>query len=264
MNSAVFHAVESHAHALRAPSLLRLYALESWYELLKQLRTPAFVAPTLAFPVVFYLLFAVLLPGQWGGYSKPTYLLATYGVFGVVGPALFGFGVGMAMERQQGLLELKRVSPMPTGAYFIAKIAMSLVFGTVIVLLLSAAAVGLGGVRMPFATWLLMLGALLLGTLPFSAMGLWIGSLVQGQGAVAVVNLIYLPMSVLSGLWIPLFMFPTLLQKLAVLWPSWHLAQLVLGVVGQVEGVPYATHAAALLLMTTLFLSLAALRLRGG
>lgn len=248
---------------LRAPSLWRMYALESWFELLKLLRTPAFAVPTLAFPLVFYVLFAVVLPGQWGGYSKPAYLLATYGVFGVIGPALFGFGVGLAMERQQGLLELKRVSPMPPGAYFFAKIAMSLGFGLATVLLLSAAAIVLGGVRVDPATWLLLVGALLLGTLPFSALGLWIGTLVPGQGAVAVVNLIYLPMSVLSGLWIPLFVFPAVFQKLAVLWPSWHLAQLALGVVGQVEGVAYATHAAALLLMTTLFLSLAALRLRG-
>jgi ABC-2 type transport system permease protein len=153
---------------------------------------------------------------------------------------------------------------MPTAAYFFAKIAMSLCFGLIIVLLLSAVAIGLGGVRMTLSTWLLLLAALLLGTLPFSALGLWIGTLVKGAGAVAVVNLIYLPMSVLSGLWFPIFMFPSVLQKLALLWPSWHLAQLALGVVGQVENVAWVTHVAALLLMTTLFLALAALRLRKG
>ena len=264
MNAVTIPHNDGYTDALRAPSLLRIFLLESAYELLKVLRTPAFALPSLAFPVAFYLLFAIVLPGQWGGYSKPTYLLATYGVFGVIGPALFGFGVGLAMEREQGLLELKRVSPMPTAAYFFAKIAMSLSFGLAIVLLLSAVAIGLGGVRIDLSTWLLLLAALLLGTLPFSALGLWIGTLVKGQGAIAVVNLIYLPMSVLSGLWIPIFAFPTLLQKLAVLWPSWHLAQLALGVVGQVENVAWLTHITALLLMTTLFLSLATLRLRKG
>lgn len=264
MNVTVLQRDQGLASALRPPSVLRIFLLESGYELLKLLRAPAFALPTLAFPVVFYLMFAIVLPGQWGGYSKSTYLLATYGVFGVIGPALFGFGVGLAMERQQGLLELKRVSPMPTGAYFFAKIAMSLGFGLAIVLLLSAVAFGLGGVRMPVSTWLLLVAALLLGTLPFSALGLWIGTLVKGQGAVAIVNLIYLPMSLLSGLWFPIFLFPALLQKLAVLWPSWHLAQLALGVVGQIEDVFWLTHVAALLLMTSLFLSLASLRLREG
>lgn len=242
---------------------LRLYALEAWYELLRMARTPAFVIPTLAFPVVFYLLFAVLLPGQWGSFQKATYLLATYGVFGVIGPALFGFGVGMAMERESGLLELKRVSPMPISAYFAAKIAMSLIAALAVVLLLSAAAFSLGKVSMSFGNWAQLVGALLLGALPFCALGLFIGSLVKGQAAVGIVNLIYLPMSVLSGLWMPLFVFPEFVQKLAVIWPAWHLAQLALGISGQIEGVNVLLHSAVLIGFTVFFLALAALRLRG-
>ena len=248
--------------ALAGPSLLRIQALESWYELLRVLRTPAFAIPSLAFPVVFYVLFALVLPGQWGGYQKATYLLATYGVFGVIGPSLFGFGVGLAIEREKGWLELKRVSPMPTFVYFIAKISMSLVFAFAVLCLLTVAAVGFGGVRIAPLAWLQLVATLLLGTLPFCALGLWIGTLVKGQAAVAVVNLVYLPMSVLSGLWIPLFAFPAVLQKLAVAWPSYHLAQMALGVVGQVQGVPYARHALVLLATTVVFLALAALRLR--
>ena len=248
--------------AAPGPSLLRIQALEAWYELLRVLRTPAFAIPSLAFPVVFYVLFAVVLPGQWSGHDKAAYLLATYGVFGVIGPALFGFGVGLAIEREKGWLELKRVSPMPTFVYFIAKISMSLVFAFAVLCLLTVAAVGFGGVRIAPLDWLLLVATLLLGTLPFCALGLWIGTLVKGQAAVAVVNLVYLPMSVLSGLWIPLFAFPAVLQKLAIIWPSWHLAQMALGVVGQVQDVRYAHHALVMLATTAVFLTLAALRLR--
>ncbi len=255
-------ALQTTALSIGRPSLLRIYLLEARTELLRMLRTPSFAAPTLAFPLVFYTMFAIVLPGSWGSLDRATYLLATYGVFGVIGPSLFGFGVGMAIERQQGWLELKRVSPMPTGAYFFAKIAMSMVFALVIILLLSTVAVAFGGVRISLLTWLQLVFTLLLGTLPFCALGLWIGTLVKGQSAVAVVNLIYLPMSVLSGLWIPLMIFPPLLQKLAVVWPAWHLAQMALGVIGQVQDVRYIAHAAVLLVMTVLFLSLAALRLR--
>ncbi|HEU0154083.1 MAG TPA: ABC transporter permease [Arenimonas sp.] len=246
------------------PALLRIQALEAWYELLAVLRQPAFALPTLLFPVVFYLLFAVVLPGKWGGLERAAYLLATYGVFGVIGPALFGFGVGLAIERDKGWLELKRVSPMPTMVYFVAKIAMSLVVGLVVVCLLSIAAVFAGGVRIAPGTWVLLVATLMLGTLPFCAIGLWLGTLVRGQGAVAVVNLVYLPMSVLSGLWIPIFAFPVLLQKLAVLWPAWHLGRMALGVVGQAQDVRYGLHATVLLATTAVFLGLAALRLRRG
>ncbi len=248
--------------ATPAPSLLRIQALESWYEFLAVLRQPAFAIPTLTFPVVFYVLFAILLPGKWGDIQKSAYLLATYGAFGVIGPALFGFGVGLAMEREKGWLELKRVSPMPIGVYFVAKISMSLLFGFIVLCLLSVAAIGFGGVRIAPATWLALVGALMLGTLPFCAMGLWLGCLVKGQAAVAVVNLVYLPMSVLSGLWIPIFAFPVVMQKMAVLWPSWHLAQMALGIVGQVQDVRYGLHAVVLVAMTAVFLLLAAMRLR--
>lgn len=243
-------------------SPLRIHRLEAWYEFLRTARTPAFVLPTLAFPVVFYLVFAVLVPGQWGSYHKASYLLATYGAFGVIGPSLFGFGVGLAMERQQGWLELKRVSPMPTGAYFFAKIAMSMAFALAVVGLLSICAFAFGGVDIGVGTWLRLVAVLLLGTLPFCALGLFIGTLVKGQAAVAIVNLVYLPMALLSGLWLPLVVFPPLIQKLAVVWPAYHLGQMALGVIGQVAGVDYAMHAATLLATTVLFLSLAALRLR--
>ena len=248
--------------SLRAPSYARIYALEARYELLRMVRTPMFAIPSLAFPLVFYVLFALVIPGQWAGYDKAVFMLATYGTFGVIGPALFGFGVGVALERQQGWLELKRVSPMPMGAYFFAKIMLSVVFALAILLLLTAAAVGFGGVRIALATWLQLVGVLLLGTAPFCALGLWIGTLVRGEAAVAVVNLVYLPMAVLSGLWVPLMVFPQVLQTLAVLWPAWHLSQLALGTVGQVQGVRYGLHLAVLATMTVLFLALAALRLR--
>ena len=244
------------------PSPLRVHALEAWFEFLRTLRTPAFALPTLSFPLVFYIVFAVVVPGSWGSYQKAAYLFATYATFGVIGPALFGFGVGLAIERQQGWLELKRVSPMPVSAYFVAKIAMSMAFALVVVGLLTASAVGLGGVRIGVGQWALLAAALVAGTLPFCALGLLIGTLAKGQAAVAVVNLVYLPMALLSGLWLPLFVFPAIVQKLAVLWPAWHLGRIALGIVGQESGVDYALHAGVLAAMTVLFLSLAALRLR--
>lgn len=245
-----------------ASSRLRIHLDEAKYEFLRLLRTPAFAVPTLAFPLVFYLMFGVLIPGQSSGHHKATYMLATFGTFAVIGPSLFGFGVGLAMERQNGWLELKRVSPMPISAYFFAKIAMSLLFGGTVVVLLSVAGVWLGAVEIGLATWLLLLATLMLGALPFCALGLWIGSLAKGQAAVAIVNLVYMPMAVLSGLWMPLFVFPQIVQSLAPLWPAWHLSQLALAVVGESADGHALQHVGALLGATAVFLLLAARRLR--
>ena len=100
----------------------------------------------------------------------------------------------------------------------------------------------------------------MIGTLPFSALGLLIGTLVKGQGAVAVVNLIYMPMAVLSGLWMPLFAFPAWVQQLAPIWPTWHLSRLALGVIGQVPVAQPWLHIGVLLAFTAVFTVLAARR----
>ncbi len=52
----------------RAPSLLAHLRLETRYEFVKLLRQPEYTVPTLGFPVMFYLLFGILL-GQAAGHA---------------------------------------------------------------------------------------------------------------------------------------------------------------------------------------------------
>ena len=139
----------------QAPSMLRIYRLEAWYEFLKMLRQPAYSVPTLGFPVMFYVLFGILLGGRGPrGMHLAEYLLASYGAFGVIGAAMFGFGVGIAGERAQGWLLLKRVSPMPPAALLTAKVIMSAAFGGLIILLMGVCGVAFGGVHLSAARWL--------------------------------------------------------------------------------------------------------------
>lgn len=249
------------ALAMPRPRAIRAYLLEARYEFLRLLRTPSFALPTILFPSMFYLLFGVALSGSMHGIDASKYLLATYSVFGVMAPGLFGFGVVVAMEREQGLLTLKRALPMPPGAYLFAKMAMAMLFAALITLLLMALAAGLGHVRMPLENWLGLFGVDVLGVLPFCALGLFVGTLVGGQGAPAVVNLIYLPMSFLSGLWIPLPILPKFLQQIAPLWPSTHLGQIALSVSGTGGDGRIGMHAAVLVGFTLVFFLVARRRL---
>lgn len=240
-------------------SSTRAYVLEARYEFLRLLRTPSFSLPCLLFPPVFYLLFGVLLGGK-GGPVAAQYMLAGYGVFGVIGVALFGFGVTVAMDREQGLLTLKRAQPMPPGAYLVAKMAMALLFAAIILSLLAALAAGVAHVQLSAAQWIAWAATCLVGVLPFSALGLWLGTLVSGRGAPALINLIYLPMAFLSGLWVPLSMLPSVLQTTAPMWPAYHLAQVAQQAVGVGAGRPLL-HLAVLAAMATLFFVLARRRL---
>ncbi len=242
-------------------SLPRVYALESKHEFLRLLRAPSFAVPTLMFPPMFYLLFAVLFASGRGGFHANVYLLATYGVFGVMAPGLFGFGVSVALDRERGWLRLKRAQPMPPGAYLVSKLSMAMLFAVVIFTILGVLAVTVGGVRLPVSSWLLLLLVEVFGVLPFCAIGLFIGTWVSGQGAPAVINLIYLPMSFLSGLWMPLAILPATVRDVAPLWPAYHLGQLALGAVGESMAGAAAVHVAALAAITALFLAFARRRL---
>ena len=247
--------------ALPRVSLLRIYALEAKHEFLRLLRTPSFALPTLLFPPMFYVLFAILFGNVGGAFQANVYLLATYGVMGSMSPGLFGFGVSVALDRERGWLTLKRAQPMPPGAYLAAKLVMAMLFTMIIFGVMAAFAVTLGGVRLPATAWLLLFGVEVLGVLPFCAIGLVIGSLVGGQGAPAVANLIYLPMSFLSGLWMPLAILPAVIAKIAPLWPAYHLGRLALGAVGQAPGEASLPHVLALAAFTVVFVALARRRL---
>lgn len=248
-----------------APSWWRILFLESKLELLKALRIPAFAVPTVAFPLLFYSLFGLSMSQTMpGGTTMSTYLLATYGVFGVVGAALFSFGVGVATERGQGWLQVKRASPMPPPVYFLAKLGTALVFSVFITVGLFALAGTAGGVRLGIGDWVLLSGLLVGGAIPFSALGLALGTLCGPSSAPPIVNLIYLPMSFASGLWIPLRFLPDFFQNLAPWLPPYHLAQLALKVVGSDEGGSVWIHLGALTAATILALVVAVVAFRSG
>ena len=235
----------------------RSYWLEAKTEILKSWRLPVYSVFTLVFPLMFYTIFGLTFGGQEAGpVNVAAYMLATYGAFGVIGAALFGFGVGVATERGQGWMLLKRASPMPPMAYFFAKLVMALVFSALVVLGLFLLGYVAFGVRMPLGQWAALLGTLLVGALPFCAMGLGLGYLVGPNSAAAVVNIVYLPMVFASGLWIPIEQLPGFMQSLAPLLPPYHYAQLALGTMGADRGGSMLVHLAVLVGFTAAFLAI--------
>src|SRR5579862_6862724 len=198
---------------------LKIYFKEAKYEFLKLLRLPIYSLSTILFPVMFYVLFGLLLNR---GHEER----------GVMGASLFGFGAGLASERGLGWLEVKRASPMPPFAYFVAKTIVCMAFSLIIILILLTLGVLFGGVQISIATAVKLIATLVVGASAFCAMGMAIGYFAGPNSAPAIVNLLYLPMSFASGLWIPIDMLPRFLQKFAPFLPPYHLGQLALGVVG--------------------------------
>lgn len=234
-----------------------IYWLECRSELMKAIRTPQFAVPTIAFPIVFYLIFGVILAGE-GGAGRARYLLATFGAFGVLGPALFGFGVNVANERNNGWLDLKKISPMPISAYIAAKLFMALTFGFIVILILTAIALLFGGLEISLAGWTRMAATQLLTAVPFALMGMAIGFRVSTEAAPAIVNILFMLMSVFGGLWLPITLFPEVMQSAAWLLPTFHSGQLALASIGFAASTHVLAHVGALAAFSAAMAALAA------
>lgn len=239
-------------------NLLNLYFTEVRLEFLKLLRMPIYSVSVIAFPVMFYILFGSIYgSGETQGVLVGRYMVGTFSAVGVVSAAMFGFGVGVASERGQGWMRLKRVSPMPPLAYFVAKIAMALLFSTIAVAAVTLVGLISGLAHFGLIEWLRMYGALMLGVFPFAALGLAIGYLFGPNSAPVVLNLIYMPMAFASGLWMPIELLPSFIQRIAEYLPTYHYAQLVLSNLGASAFAPFATHLLLLGLTTLVCVGLA-------
>jgi len=110
---------------------------------------------------------------------------------------------------------------------------------------------------MPVADLAGLLGTLVAGSLPFSAMGLAVGYFAGPNSAPATINLIYLPMSFCSGLWVPFLFLPKVVKQIALVLPPYHLSQLALGIVGAGNHQSTITHWEVLLAFTMICLGIA-------
>jgi ABC-2 type transport system permease protein len=102
---------------------------------------------------------------------------------------------------------------------------------------------------------------LVLGSIPFCVLGLAIAYFVGPNSAPAIVNLLYLPLSFCSGLWLPVNMLPHFLQRIAPALPPYHLGQLALMSLGYGQGT-VANHVLGLMSSAAIGLGLAWLGFR--
>lgn len=239
--------------AERAPLPLGRVAFAYWseakYETIATLRNPGFAIPFLLVPLAIYLLFGVVIIGDAGakgefGAAIADYLFSGFSVLATMMPGIFASSI-LAGERDGNLLQLKRARPLPPGATIVAKVVMAMAIGGLAVVLVAVAALAAGKLTVSAGQVAAMVGTLVVGAIPFAAIGLLLGTLVSGAAAPAWGNLVFLPQIWLSGLFIPL---PDWLERFVIVWPAFHLNQAALaaGGVEQFQFVPPALALAVL------------------
>ncbi len=206
----------------------RMLLAQTWSELRIRWRIPAFSVTIVALPVLFFTFFGLPYAKQTlpNGMSLGAYLVASFAAYSVGSVMVFGFGIGVAIERGQKVDLLMRATPLPPVIAILAKVLNALFYALLSLVVLIVYAVVVGGIRQDLTVWLDMIARLLAGSVPFIALGFAIGYLCGPNVAPAVANLVYLPLTFASGLFMPLNQLPGFVRVIAPYLPAYHYGQL--------------------------------------
>jgi ABC-2 type transport system permease protein len=221
-------------------------------EFLRYLRSPILSVFTLALPLVFYLFVGLTYAGATiAGVPGPVYLFAGFAAYAVSNVMLSTFGIGLTVDRARRMDVLMRATPLRPWVFLAGRAIVAAVFALAALAALAIFAVVTGGVHLSVTAWAALVGWLLLGSLPFLALGLAIGYLVNPNAGGAAVNLVALPLYFAAGVLRPIDQLPQLVQQIAPYLPSFRYAQLAWSAVGATNAAPLATNLIYLAVWTT-------------
>ncbi len=226
-----------------ASNQVSVFLYTIYCELMKLIRIPAYVIPVIFFPTLFFAMFGLPnISNTIQGASAGEYILASYSCYGLMSVGFFSFGVSIASERGLGWNKLLRVTPMNPVIYFLAKIIVALIVGVITIAILFIFGVLTGNLESKIGTLLIIGSFDLAGMLPFIAFGLLLGYSTGPNSAAGIANLIFLPLSFASGLFVPITYLPSVIQKIAIYLPAYHVAQLGWNYLNAGDGKSYLYH----------------------
>jgi ABC-2 type transport system permease protein len=173
------------------------------YELLRALRNTRFFLFSLGFPLVLFLVVAG--PNRHetlGGIPFPLYYMAGMVSWGTM-TAIVSSGGRIAIERAAGWNRQLRLTPLTPRTYLRAKVLSGYAIAAMSIALLYIAGASLG-VRLPTERWLGMTALVLVGLVPFAALGIWLGHLLSPEAMGPAIGGLAALFALLGGAWGPL------------------------------------------------------------
>jgi ABC-2 type transport system permease protein len=195
------------------------------FEIVRTLRNVRFLVMLIAFPVLLYLIYAKQ-HGISQGLTVATLLLVSMAVYSGMGSAMFASGPQLARERQNGWMRQLRISPIGTRGWFAAKLLQAILMIIPGLAALIALALTYGHVHLAAGRLGLLVAVLVLGAIPFCALGLVIGLMFDSQTAQVAQMITLLVLAFLGGIFISWNNLPHAMQEIGKMLPSYHLAQL--------------------------------------
>jgi ABC-2 type transport system permease protein len=174
-------------------------------------RNPASAFFTFAFPLMFLVIFTALLGGgevHVGGrlIHLSAYYVASMTAFAVISACYNNIAIGLAFQRDSGVLKRTRGTPLPSAVFFGAKVVHALLVALLLVVITVTFGHVLYSAEVPTGISLLQfLVMLVVGAATFCALGFAITTVIpNGDAAAPIVNATILPLLFLSGIFIPI------------------------------------------------------------
>lgn len=194
-------------------------------EVLRAFRNRRFFVFSVGFPLLLFWVIAAPQADDDVAQGVPihagTYYMVTMAAYGAMIAAL-GAGARIAAERESGWTRQLRISPLPIRAYFRTKVVVAYLTAvtTIALLYLSGLAVG---VRIDAGRWLEMTALILVGLVPFAALGVWLGHLMRTDSMGPVMGGGAGILALLGGFWFPIQ--SGVVHDVGQYIPSWWLVQ---------------------------------------
>ena len=179
---------------------------------------------TIAFPLMMLLLFASIFKGTIENTGVEISQVYVAGIMGstLMSTAFVSLAIGMSIERESGMLKRLAGTPMPKASYFLGKIGMVLATVTIQVIVLMALGVAFFHVDLPATgkAWAIFLAVFLLGVTSSTLLGITAGSWIKdSKSGPAVVNLPFVALQFIYGVWISVNQLPSWLQHTSQVFP---------------------------------------------
>jgi ABC-2 type transport system permease protein len=190
-------------------------------------RNPAAVFFTVMFPVIVFLILAVVFNGEEvevrGGVEATTYYVPAIMSLAIISATMQTLAMTLVIAREDGRLKRGRGTPMPPWVFIAGRVGNSIVVALMMLVLLAAIGGVLYGVDVSWDRLPAILLTLVIGAASFCCLGIALTALIPSQdAAAAIVNAMLLPLYFLSGVFIPEDQLPNGVITFADLFPVRH------------------------------------------
>lgn len=190
-------------------------------------RNPASVFFTVMFPVIVFLILAVVFNGETvhvrGGVEATTYYVPAIMSLSIISATMQSLAMTLVIAREDGRLKRSRGTPMPPWVFIAGRIGNSIVVAVMMMVLLAAIGGILYGVSVPWDRLPAILLTLVVGAAAFCCLGIALTAAIPSQdAAAAIVNALLLPLYFLSGVFIPEDQLPSGVIHFADVFPIRH------------------------------------------